>query len=259
MARKKTEALTPPAVFKRLLSAAGDELVLVGGQALAFWVNRYDLALPPDVMAISADTDFLTSSANDRAAVQRMAAVLRGKTQFPNSRALTALVGQAYLDVNDDEFINVDVIFKVIGLPPKAVRARAVRVTVDEMEFAVMHPLDVLRSRLANLYKLADKQTPKGVMQLALAVDVGREFLRSAARETTPSPDTTRSPLQPFVTEIEKMAREDAGRKVARRFHIHVADAIDPCLIPAGPFWTRKWPELVKLMSESYAGQITPR
>jgi len=56
---KKTEAVTPREVLERLLRAAGDDLVLVGGQALAFWVHRYSLVLPADVVAVSADTDFL--------------------------------------------------------------------------------------------------------------------------------------------------------------------------------------------------------
>jgi len=255
---KKSEAITPREVLDQLLCAAGDDLVLVGGQALAFWVHRYGLVLPGDVVAVSADTDFLASSAADRAAVLRMAAALQGKTQFPSRRALTALVGQAVLDINDDEFINVDVVFRVIGLTQEAVRKRAVRVEFDNTSFVVMHPLDVLRSRLANLHQLVEKQNPKGVMQLALAIDVARQFLREEASVAPRQATSARSPLQPFVSEIERLAREDAGRKVARRFGLHVADAIDPSLIPAGTFWRRKWPELSPLMSPPYAARFSP-
>lgn len=255
---KKTEAVPPREVLGKLLRAAGDDLVLVGGQSLAFWVHRYGLVLPGNVVAVSADTDFLAPSAADRAAVLRMAEALQGTTQFPSRRALTALVGQACLDISDDEFIHGDVVFRVIGLSQEALRKRAVRVEFDDASFVVMHPLDVLRSRLANLYQLAEKQNPKGVMQLALAIDVARQFLREEARVHPRRATHARSPLQPFVSEIERLAREDTGRKVAKRFGLHVADAIDASLIPAGPFWERRWPALSPLMSPQYASQFSP-
>ena len=116
-----------------------------------------------------------------------------------------------------------------------------------------MHPLDVLQSRLSNLYQLAEKQNPKGVMQLAMAIDMAREFLRHEASRLTPARIGRRGPLQGYVSAIERMATDDAGRKVASRFGLHVADAIDPQLIPAGAFWTKRWPALRKLMSADYA------
>lgn len=257
---KKREAVTPPELIDKLLSSVPDDVVLVGGQALAFWVHRFNLTIPPDVSSISADADFLARSAADRSTVEHFSRVLDGHTLFPNRRALTSLVGQAYFDISDDEFINVDVIHKVIGIDAAKIRQRAVLATAGGQRggFRVMHPLDVLRSRLMNLYKLIDKQNPKGVMQLKMAVDVGREFLRSEAASLPPQAIARRSPLQTYVTVMSKMASDDAGRKVAARFGVHVADAIDPELIPAGPFWTKRWPSIKALMSPTYALRFTP-
>ena len=252
------EAVTPPNVVAKVLRAAGDHVVLVGGQALAFWIQRYDLGLPAGVAAISADMDFLAESPDDRATVVSFARVIGGSTFFPNERALTSLVGQAYVDISDDEYINVNVIFKVIGIKPDAVRRRAVRAQIGQDSFLVMHPLDVLRSRLLNLHKLPDKQNQKGVMQLAMAIDVVREFLRAeVARSDAADVAAGRSPVQLFVSELERLAVEDAGRKVARRHGLHVANAIDPSLIPAGPFWAKRWPGLKGLMSVDYAKRFT--
>ncbi len=262
MSLLKTEAVTPPETIAKLLGAAGSELVLVGGQALAFWLAEYDLVLRDGSLpAITNDVDFLTLSAADKAAVHRLAGVIHGQTLFPNHRALTALVGQAYLVLSADEHLNVDVIFKVIGLRGEDVHKRAVSVAPGPRRpgFRVMHPIDVLLSRLMNLYKLPDKQNDKGRMQLALAIDVGRAFLRSEAAHIEPAAQAVgRSPLQGYVSAIERMATDDAGLKVAKRHGLHVADAIDPMLIPAGAFWTKRWPTLRKLMSPAYAETITP-
>ena len=170
----KKEAITPPDIVNRLLAAAGEDMVLVGGQALAFWVLRYELVIPSGHAAISSDTDFLAVAPHGRALVERMAEVIHGQALFPSRRALTALVGQAVRPISDDEFVNVDVIDSVIGIAEEDVRSRAVHATVDGQSFLVMHPLHVLRSRLANIYMLTEKQGIKGEMQLAFAIDVAR-------------------------------------------------------------------------------------
>lgn len=189
----------------------------------------------------------------------RYAEVLHGKTFFPSRRAMTSLVGQAFLVLPDDEYINVDVLWSLIGLPAEQVRARAVMAQRADVSFKVMHELHVLRSRLINLHELREKQNDKGEMQLRLAVDVAREFLRiEAAKHSKEATGVGRSPLQPLFKEITQLAREGAGQKVAARHGIHVADALDPSLIPAGPFWERQWPQLSRLMSPAYRALFAP-
>jgi hypothetical protein len=251
----RTVAETPLRLVKRLLGAADETEVLVGGQALSVWIVKYGLQLPPDLPVITRDTDFLTQSAAATASVEKFARAINGKASFPRRLALTALIGQVELAVSDETYINVDVIFKVIGLDPAKVLARAVRVDLSGgTTFLVMHPFDLLKSRLANLHELRDKQNDKGAAQLRLGIAVARAYLREqAARYPAAETGAGRSPIQTLVSEIEKLAIDDAGRKVAKRWGVHVADAIDPSLIPAGAFWTRKWPGLKVLMSAEHA------
>jgi len=256
--KRKVEAPTPPEVVQALLAASKDE-VLVGGQALIYWARVFSLVEQEDAPTISNDVDFLTASASNVHRVKVYAKILHGQVFVPSEKAMTALVGQAYRDLSDSQLLNVDVLWDLYGLDADAVRRRAVKVEGDGASFRVMHPLQVLESRLINLHKLRDKQNEKGVAQLRLAIDVGREFLRSALPQVAGRQHATgRSPLQGYVSEIEQLALRDAGRKVAKRYGIHVAEAIDPSLIPAGPFWTKRWPALRTLMSSEYRSRFDP-
>ncbi|MGJ7556710.1 hypothetical protein ACSFBI_22175 [Variovorax sp. RB3P1] len=252
------EAETPSDIFLQLVRVAGED-ILVGGQALALWVEHYGVAVPEGVAAISRDVDFLTDSPTSNDSVTRYAKALHGKTFFPSRRAMTSLVGQAFLLLPEEEYINVDVLWSLIGLTSDQVRARAVTAYRADASFQVMHELHVLRSRLINLHRLKEKQNDKGEMQLRLAIDVAREFLREeAAKHDVENIGNGRSPLQPLFKEIALLASDDAGQKVTKRHGIHVADALDPSLIPAGPFWERQWPRLATLMSPAYRARFVP-
>jgi hypothetical protein len=249
---RKREAVTPPNVVASLIDAArGTEIVLVGGQALAYWADYYKLLtdLPP-LRAISNDVDFLARSPADRESVALFAKALGGKTVYTSWRALTALVGQAVRDVSAEEYLNVDVIFKVLGLESEMVRSQAVPAGNDDAAALIMHPLDVLYSRLVNVHQLPEKNNDKGRFQLQLAIDVGREYLRDLADR---EPDKVRSTIRT----IARWARDDAGRKVAERHGIHVADAIDPLTVPrTSRYWERGWPWQRQLMSATYQRQV---
>jgi|EndMetStandDraft_4_1072995.scaffolds.fasta_scaffold06504_5 hypothetical protein len=259
MVARRHAGSIPPHVVERLLGACDDSDVLVGGQALTVWVVKFGLKVPEQLPVITRDADFLAQSPTATETVKKFARAIDGTPRFPRQLALTALVGQVEFDVSAQEYLSVDIIFQVIGLDAKKVLERAVRVTFGAVAFQVMHPLDVLRSRLANLHQLQEKQNEKGALQLSLAIEVARKFLQSEAALASPA-DTAagRSPLQTLVSEIERLALSDAGRKVAARWGQHVADAIDPSLIPAGPFWTRKWPTLRTLMSAAHADRFRP-
>jgi hypothetical protein len=242
------EAQTPPEVVQRLLAAAGPNLILVGGQALAFWMSRYDVHAPEAFAFVSRDMDFLAHSAGDKAEVMRLAQVLGGQAVIPHEKALTALVGQAVRSLDGKQYINVDVVFKIYGANTELVRKAAVDVNDADLLFRVMHPMDVLKSRLDNLYGLKEKQTPLGQVQLEAAIRVAQRFQRSIADEH-PSNASARSPVLRFAKFIESLALSDAGRKVAERNRIFIADAIEPAAVEDVGFREQKLPQLLNMMS----------
>ncbi|MDP9917387.1 hypothetical protein J2W24_003038 [Variovorax boronicumulans] len=46
------EAQTPQGIFLKLIEVAGED-ILIGGQALALWIEHYEIAVPEGVAAVS--------------------------------------------------------------------------------------------------------------------------------------------------------------------------------------------------------------
>lgn len=244
--RQPVEISVPPEWLERILALADHGMILVGGQALAFWAAYYETSAP--VIAITKDVDFIGTKAD----VERLARGLDARRVFPRKSAMTLLVGQVMKDLPVGNYINIDVMSGVYGdLTTEVITARAVVAESPAGRFLVMHPIDVLQGRLENVHGLPAKQDEHGMAQLNVAIEVARAFLADiASQEAADKGEPARPVALGHITRIERLALSDAGRKVAKRHAIHVADAIDP--IPVKHiklFMSKKLPQLLKLMS----------
>jgi hypothetical protein len=104
-----------------------------------------------------------------------------------------------------------------------------------------MHPLDVLKSRIENLATLQDKQTPEGITQAKLALQVANKFITAIAKNT----DSQKSALKAIET-IVNIAKSSAGCKCAREFGIDFFQAIPKNAIKDEQFHQIRWPRLVQ-------------
>jgi hypothetical protein len=251
--RPGNETGVPSELLERILELAGTEMVLIGGQALAFWASYYQTPAP--ATAVTKDVDLLGT----REDLQRLAQGLGATAVIPNRRAQTLLVGQIVKELPGGDYINIDVMHRVYGdITTGTVSENAVPADSPVGRFRVMHPVDVLQGRLENVYGLPAKRDEHGVAQLELAIRMVRAFIRDLASREAAGPSSSRRPvvLRHF-SRIERMALSDAGRKVARRHGVHVADAIEPSpAIHIATFVAKKLPELLKLMSGSRRAEI---
>ncbi len=207
-------------VMNDLLASIPSDVVLVGGQALAFWVEHFNInpvVNDDDEVFVSRDADFL----GRREHVKMLADVLSGTAEYPSRKAMTILCGQIFI-VNKDEntFMNIDVIHRIGNMDSEAVRRRAVKVELLGKEFFVMHPLDVLISRIENFRGIPDKQTSNGLRQMQLAIEVARQYIfdLSSQDETT---------AIKAIEKIAETARSAAG-SYARQNGVEIYDAIRP-------------------------------
>jgi len=177
----------------------------------------------------------------------------------PVSMNITMLVGQVLKDLPDGNYVNIDVMFRVYGdIAAEAISSRAVLADSPAGRFRVMHPLDVLQGRLENVHGLSAKQDEHGVAQLRLAIDIVQKFVADIASQEAASAGGSRRPVGlRHLARIEAMALSDAGRKVALRYGVYVADAIDPAPVAhIEPFVSKKLPQILKLMSAARRSEL---
>lgn len=220
------EAPLDAATLERLLSSMGPEMVLAGGQALAFWMDRFGVDAAGAI--VSNDGDLIGSLAQARALAQ----ALHARLKEPAPTALTALVAQLRLPAPNGKERNIDVLhqlFTTEGLRKSGVftrRARADSVLVggdDGQRFRVMDPFDVLEARVHNAVGLAGSKGPHVITQARWAIEVAR-----AALEAVAARDAQDDRLGARLQRLHHLAHSAVGRRLLAEHGLDVLDAVEP-------------------------------
>jgi hypothetical protein len=209
------------------------------GQALAFWADRLEVERPASLSAaVTADADFI----GDSALAQSLGKRLGWKTWIPSIDASTPQTGKVTHRTARGGIKQVGFLSGVVGLTTKDLQRRAVEMDVPDIgRLRVLHPIDVLDSRIQNLDLLPEKRTPAGVAQARLAVDVVRAFIRGEIRSRG-----ERAGLK-LLERVVAIAAEIAAVRVNLRQGIDPLDAI-----PLEDFRTTsalhkvRWPQIVE-------------
>lgn len=220
------EAPFDPATLDQFLRSMGADMVLVGGQALAFWMQRY--GIDAQRATISNDGDVLGDIAKAHDIAQRLKAAL----VIPDQNALTSLVAQIRVPVSGGKVRNIDVLhllYTVSGLRKSGeFTRRVVRRSVEVQwragkSIRVMHPLDVLESRVQNAVGLLEEKGPHVLTQAVWAIQVARAGILRVAHAKEPGDERVGELLQ----DVYQLARSRPGRDLLKDHGIEVLDAID--------------------------------
>lgn len=165
--------------FASILRLCAPEGLLVGGQALAFWVDRLEVPRPAVLArSITTDADFIGGAT----LAKRLGRGLGWKIWVPSLDDATPQLAKVTHVESDGSIKQVDFLSGVVGLTTKDVRRRAQSLDVDGIgRIVVMHPVDVLDSRIQNLHLLPAKRTEAGFAQARLAISMVAAFIRAEA------------------------------------------------------------------------------
>ncbi len=238
MAKRGFQAPLGPTDVRRILAICSPRALLVGGQALAFWADRLAVALPEVLVpTLTADADFI----GDSALAKELGRRLGWDVWIPSIDDATPQTGKVTRCLPSGGIQEVDFLSGVVGLTTKDIVRRAAELEVAKFGVVrVIHPVDVLDSRIQNLHLLPGKRTPAGVAQAELAVDVARAFIRHVV-----GAEGERAGLR-LLERTAAIAGDIAAVRVFVRF------GVDPlAAVPLDSFRTtsalhsRRWPQIV--------------
>jgi hypothetical protein len=233
-----TEAPLTPEDVQKILSICSPRGLLVGGQALAFWADHLQVERPANLLSgVTADADFI----GDSLLAKNLGKRLGWQTWIPALDDSTPQTGKVTHRTKSGGVKQVDFLSGVVGLTTKDLARRAIELEVPDIgRLRVIHPIDVLDSRIQNLHLLPAKRTDAGIAQARLAVDVAREFIR---REVATRGERVGLKL------LERVADIAADMAAVRVFLLF---GIDPLkAIPLEDFRTTstlhklRWPQIV--------------
>lgn len=220
------DAPLPASDVDRILRSVGEGPVLVGGQALAFWMDRFGLV--PGTAVITHDADLLGSTQDAEA----LAHALHARLLLPAPERLTALVAQVRLPAPGGQSRNIDtlhLLYTIDGLRKSRtftarVWRQAVRMRLsDGSMLRVMAPLDVLESRAHNAVGLLEDKGPHVLTQLRWAMDVGRIALGRLAGTRDGHADHR---LGQALRRLHGLAVSRVGRELKVRHGIELLDIV---------------------------------
>jgi len=200
-------------------------MVLVGGQALGFWMDRF--GINPQGAIVSNDGDAIGKLDQAR----QVAKALHAAIIIPDSRKLTSLIAQIRVQTSSGKFRNIDILrllFTVDGLRKsnqftRRVKARSVKVEWLPNQFIqVMHPLDLLESRVHNAAGLVADKGPHVLTQAEWAINVAKAAIVRALLAPSSGPDRVGSMIQ-FVFQL---AHSQAGKRILKDNGIETLHAI---------------------------------
>lgn len=246
-----------PEEVREILESADADSLLVGGQALALWAELYGAAIPEELsQGISGDVDFIGSVKAASSLGERLNSREHNgvgskwklyRVAPGDATPQTAKLGMTVPGLGVKE---IDFLGSIVGLDTKDARDDAVEVTLGNGKtIRVLHPIDVLRSRLHNLASLESKRSEQGYAQARLAISVVAAFLRRQAAEAS------KRELLDHVKEIREIALDRSLAKVYYECGFDVLSCVPVGRIQDENFRQIRWPQILDEVREVRARQ----
>ncbi len=215
-----------------------ENTVLIGGQAVAFWIRYFKIHA--QLPALTVDIDYLGTKAEARRASARLKVphtlkIATFDDNTPNS-ALLSVNLEGY-----PEPILIDYLATIIGVESKAIEKSAVVAEFEGQPLRVLHPLQLLQAKIWNLYSLEKKRTPEGIEQARLAIEIAAAFIGRAGM--------SQRDLLDAIEAIGRFAPTQPARFASEKYGLDCMKAVPASVLRKGilpeDFHNKRWPQIL--------------
>lgn len=205
----------------KLRDADGQPYLLIGGQAVNYWAERY-LAVEPQLRTLqpftSEDIDFKGGSDD----VQRIARQLELTPGYPPKVQMTALAGTIPFQIGGLKS-NIEVVRRIPGVAG-SVDAMAVHAEWNGRTIRVLDPISLLASKL-ELVASVSQEKRHDVPHLKILLPCVRAFLNEFLQQVERSEIPARHWLG-AANQVLKLTTAKRARKIAVKHRINWADIL---------------------------------
>jgi hypothetical protein len=234
--------------------AVNRKIVLIGGQAVAWWTYFLELDSEANEVEIftSEDIDFEGAARS----AQLAADLIGGKVHLPDRHHVTPSTGQVIFRDSAGFKREIDFIGSPIGLDPTDVRSSAVPLSIPDAEggsaeILVMHPERCLESRVHNVIDLGTTG-PIAMTQLERSIACAREWSRYLLSEGSLG---ERKRIRAVLDLNERIYRKCIHSQAFRRLPLeHGVEPFEAVLVDdrlPGKFRDRRYPQMAEAIEVS--------
>lgn len=229
------------------------QIVLIGGQAVAFWAAFFEREIPvgEEELFTSKDIDFEGAAR----AARKAGELLDGEVRIATIDDHTPNTGVVFFKDSDGEARTVDFIAAPYGLDSRDVRDSAVLLTVPNPDGSdtpvwLMHPERCMESRVYNVVGLKQSD-PIAMDQLRRSVVCAKQFSRHLLDgEAVARDERVRAVLRLNERVYRRCLKDQAFRKV---YLDHGVDPFEAVLVDErlpDQFRERRYPQMIDQLED---------
>jgi hypothetical protein len=205
----------------KIRNTEGEPYVLVGGQAVNYWAERY-LSIEAELEKLQPFTSQDIDFKGNRTDVERIAQQLNLNPNYPPKVAMTALSGFIPFQIGNLKS-SIEIVRRIPGISAH-IETPAIQAVWNGKTIRVLDPISLLACKL-ELATTVQQKGRQDVVHLKILLPCVRAFLDELLQQV----DLSRLPVKDWlkiVNQVLKLTTSHRAQRIASKHHINWPDIL---------------------------------